>query len=134
MIRRTSKWRAGGSIIGMLAMVGTVSIGVIGMSGSVAGARTVKVKIPNYVNKLSSNTNGWCTPSRAAMAKGGTRRTTAPLTSSSLRTATTADTAHTHRPRRARRSSPGSPVPASTRTPSAGARPRVRRQPEHPVL
>ncbi|MGD0311246.1 MAG: hypothetical protein ABSC90_02195 [Acidimicrobiales bacterium] len=71
MIRRTSKWRTGGSIIGILAMVGTVSIGMIGMSGSVAGARTVKVKIPNYVNKLSSNTNGWCTPSQGCNGQGG---------------------------------------------------------------
>ena len=71
MNRRTSLWRASGSIIGILAMVGAVSIGVVGVSSSVAGARTHKVKIPNYVNKLSSNTNGWCTPAQGCNGQGG---------------------------------------------------------------
>ncbi len=71
MIRRTSKWRAGGSVIGILALVGAMSIGMVGISSSVAGAHTTKVKIPNYKNKLSANTNGWCTPAQGCNGQGG---------------------------------------------------------------
>lgn len=62
MFRRNSKWRAGGSVIGILAMTATIGIGVIGVSASVAGANgnNRTSGIPNYKNKLSSNTNGWC--------------------------------------------------------------------------
>ena len=72
MIRRTSTWRAAGSVIGVLALVGAMSIGVVGISSSVAGARgTTKVKIPTYKNKLNSNTNGWCTPAQGCNGQGG---------------------------------------------------------------
>lgn len=70
-MRRTSKWRAGGSVIAMLALVGAVSIGVIGISTSVAGAKPSKVKIPSYSNKLSSNTKGWCTAAQGCNGQGG---------------------------------------------------------------
>ena len=71
MTRRTSKWRAGGSVIGILALVGAMSIGVVGVSSSVAGARTAKVKIPSYKNKLTANTNGWCTPAQGCNGQAG---------------------------------------------------------------
>ncbi len=69
MTRRNKKWRAGGSIIRLVALVAAVSIGVIGISSSVAGARAIR--IPNYQNKLASNTNGWCTAAQGCNGQGG---------------------------------------------------------------
>ena len=45
MFRRNSKWRAGGSVIGVLAMTATIGVGVIGLSSSVAGAKQTGVEL-----------------------------------------------------------------------------------------
>ncbi len=87
MNRRMKKWRAGGSLIGMLVLVGSMSIGVIGLSSSVAGAKprpsgtastkasrvanAKKTKTVQYVNKLSADTNGWCTYAEGCNGQGG---------------------------------------------------------------
>jgi hypothetical protein len=74
------KWRAGGSLIAMVALVGSMSIGVIGLSTSVAGAKprqsgavanARKTKTVAYSNKLSSNTKGWCTYAEGCNGQGG---------------------------------------------------------------
>jgi hypothetical protein len=71
MNRRMSKRRAAGSIIGLLALVGSVGIGVIGMTASVAGAKASAGAIKNYNNKLSRNTAGWCTAAQGCNGQGG---------------------------------------------------------------
>ena len=60
MHRRNSSWRAGGSVLAAVALATTMGVGVIGISASVAGAKAAPA-IKNYSNKLSGNTNGWCT-------------------------------------------------------------------------
>jgi hypothetical protein len=80
MSRRTKKWWAGSSVIGMLALVASMGIGMLGVSTS-AGAATrphradvaersaaarstanarAKSTTHSWHNTLASNTNGWC--------------------------------------------------------------------------
>ena len=57
MNKRVVNWRAGRSALGILAL----TLGVMGISTSVAGAIPKShAGIPNYTNKLSSSTKGWC--------------------------------------------------------------------------
>ncbi len=77
MNRRMKKWRAGSSMFGMLALLASVAIGILGVSAS-AGATTrpqpataahsaavrsgakPKNTTHDWNNKLATNTNGWC--------------------------------------------------------------------------
>ena len=55
--------------MGIVALAGVMGIGVTAVTASVAGAAA---KSPaNYHNKLSSNTNGWCTPAQGCNGLGG---------------------------------------------------------------
>jgi len=58
MHSRTSRWRTGISVLGIMAVVGAVGIGA---SASVAGAGGSAKAIKPYKNSLSGNTKGWCT-------------------------------------------------------------------------
>jgi hypothetical protein len=73
------KWRAGSSVIGMLALVASMGVGMLGVSTSAgaathpqrvnagaqsaaarSGGKKAKSTTFNWHNKMSSNTNGWC--------------------------------------------------------------------------
>jgi hypothetical protein len=62
MQARVEQTRRGRSKFGVVAMAGLMAFGIIGVSAAVAGANANNRAsgIPNYKNKLTSNTNGWC--------------------------------------------------------------------------
>ncbi len=71
MNRQMKKWRAGRSVIGILALTASAGIGVIGLSTSVSSAATPNRHLAsnarraagsthNWHNNLNRNTNGWC--------------------------------------------------------------------------
>jgi hypothetical protein len=62
MDARVNGGRRGRSVVGIVAVAGLMAIGVVALSSSVAGANgnNKASGIPNYKNKLSNNTNGWC--------------------------------------------------------------------------
>jgi hypothetical protein len=69
MNRHMKRWRAGRSIIGVLALTASAGIGVIGLSTSASSAATLNHIAANahhagathkWHNTLGRNTNGWC--------------------------------------------------------------------------
>jgi hypothetical protein len=69
MERRTRARRAARSVIGILALTGSVGLGAIGITASAGGAataspahagRAVAGSVKKFKNKLNANTNGWC--------------------------------------------------------------------------
>ena len=60
MHRRNSTRRTRGAVVTTVVLAATLSLGVVALSASVAGAKAAP-SIKNYSNKLSGNTNGWCT-------------------------------------------------------------------------
>jgi hypothetical protein len=54
--------RRGPSVLGVLVVGATLGLGVIGLTPSISGASKANTVtgIPNYSNKLSTNTKGWC--------------------------------------------------------------------------
>jgi len=68
-LRVLKKGRTARSVIGMLALTGSVGFGVIGLSASVSSAATTRPQAPmpaadgpvhNWHNILAHNTAGWC--------------------------------------------------------------------------
>jgi len=62
MLGRTRNFRRARSVIGVLALTGCAGMVVMSTTASMSGAATALQSgvAPNWQNKLSSNTSGWC--------------------------------------------------------------------------